>query len=70
MSNQGLKDGVFASTLNVSETVYRALTTGMCTYQELNTCMGFESAFNIIEIKQVADYNESKIKYLASQESK
>lgn len=70
MSNQGLKEGAFASTLNVSEIVYRALMTGMCSYHELSTCIGFEAAFNIIEVKQVADYNESKIKYLASQENK
>lgn len=44
MSNQDLKDDVFASPLNVSETVYRALLTGLCTYHQLNTCIGLEAA--------------------------
>lgn len=70
MSNQDLKQGVFASPLNVSETVYRALLTGMCTYHQLNTCIGLESALNIIEVKQVADYNDAKMKYIADQEAK
>lgn len=69
MSNQDLKDDVFASPLNVSETVYRALLTGHCTYHQLNTCIGLEAALNMIEVKQVADYNEAKIKYFAQQES-
>ena len=69
MSNQDLKDDVFASPLNVSETVYRALLTGLCTYHQLNTCIGLEAALNMIEVKQVADYNEAKIKYFAQQES-
>lgn len=70
MSNQDLKEGVLASPLNVSETVYRALLTGMCNYHQLNTCIGLEGALNMIETKQVADYNEAKIKYFASQEQR
>lgn len=70
MSNQELKDGVLAAPLHMSETVYRALLTGMCDYHQLNTCIGLEAARNIIEAKQVADYNETKLKYFASQEQR
>lgn len=54
--------------LNVSDTTYRALQTKMCTYHELNTCIGLEGVMNIIEVEQVATYNKAKIKYFASQE--
>lgn len=70
MSNQELKDGVLAAPLHMSETVYRALLTGMCDYHQLNTCIGLEGALNMIEAKQVAEYNEAKIKYFASQEQR
>nr|DAF69046.1 MAG TPA: hypothetical protein [Caudoviricetes sp.] len=65
-----MKDGVLAKPLNVSETVYRALQTKLCTYHELNTCIGLEGAMRIIEIEQVATYNEQKIKFLASQDKR
>jgi hypothetical protein len=64
-----MKEGVFANPLNVSETVFRALKTKMCTYHELNTCIGLEGAMNIIEVWQVADYNEEKLRYIAEQEA-
>lgn len=59
-----------ANPLNVSETVYRALTSKGCTYHELNTCIGLEGALNIIEVWQVAKYNEDKLKFYAEQEAK
>ncbi|AFU62305.1 hypothetical protein AVV48_gp56 [Acinetobacter phage phiAC-1] len=42
----------------------------MCSYQELNSCIGLEGALRIIEVWQVATYNENKIKYLLNKESK
>lgn len=65
-----MKADAFANPLNVSETVYRALKTKMCTYYELNTCLGLEAAMNIIEVWQVADYNDEKMRYIAEQEAK
>lgn len=70
MSSQQVKEGVLAVPLNVSDTTYRALQTKMCTYHELNTCIGLEGVMNIIEVEQVATYNEAKIKYFASQEQR
>lgn len=65
-----MKADAFANPLNVSEVVYRALKTKMCSYHELNTCLGLEAAMNIIEVWQVADYNDEKMRYIAEQEAK
>lgn len=69
-SNQSLREGIFANPLNVSDTVFRALKTKGCTYHELNTYLGLEAAMNIIEVWQVVDYNESKLKHILEQEEK
>lgn len=69
-SNQSLREGIFTNPLNVSDTVFRALKTKGCTYHELNTCLGLEAAMNIIEVWQVVDYNESKLKHILEQEEK
>lgn len=67
MSNQDFRDDAFASPINVSETVYRAMQAGL-TYRDLSTWCGFEAAMNVIEVQQVADYNREKIRYLSEQE--
>lgn len=54
--------------MNVSEVVFRALQTGMCTYTELHTTLGLEAALNIIEVHQVAQYNKDKLDYFAKQD--
>lgn len=68
MANQQLKEGALAVPLNVSDTTFRALQTKMCTYHELNTCIGLEGVMNIIEVEQVAKYNHEKLKYYAEQD--
>lgn len=70
MSNQQLADGVLANPVNVSEVVFRALSTGMCNYNELNTTIGLEGAMRIIEVWQVVQYNDSKLKYIAEKTNK
>ena len=63
-----MRDDVLAHTPNMSEIVFRALQTGLCTYMDLKTRIGYESAMNIIEADQVMKYNEAKIRYLLEKE--
>ena len=58
-----------AETVNVSEVAFRAMQTGYCSYNDLSSCIGLEGALNIIEISQVAKYNEEYIKYLHEQDA-
>lgn len=62
------QEGFLAKTVNVSETAFRAMQTGYCTYMDLYTKIGLEGALNLIEIWQVAEYNRNKIEYFSRQE--
>lgn len=53
-----LKDGALAKCVNVSNTVFQALQTGLVSYVELDSVLGLEDALNIIEVHQVAKNNE------------
>lgn len=70
MSNQELIEGVLAVPNNVSELIFRALNTGMCTMGELNTTLDIEDALDLIECWQVVKYNDYKLKYLENQGAK
>lgn len=50
--------------MNMSEVCYRALMTGLCTYTELSSTIGLEGALNLIEAKQVAQYNEELMRMI------
>ena len=49
----------------MSDIAYRALMTGLCTYTELGATIGLEGALDLIEAKQVAEYNEGLMRMLS-----
>lgn len=64
-----LNESALASSLNVSRTVYQALTTGLVSYVELDTVLSLEDALNIIEVDRVMKHNENLIKELQNAHS-
>ena len=54
-----IREDVLAKPVNVSKVVYQVLQTKMATYVELNTVLSLEDALDILEVDQVAKYNES-----------
>ena len=50
--------------MNVSDTVFQALQTGLVSYVELDSVLSLEDALDIIEVHQVAKENELRIKEL------
>ena len=59
-----IREDVMAKPVNVSKTVYQALQTKMVTYVELDTILSLEDVLNILEVNQVAEYNENIIREL------
>lgn len=49
---------MLAQPVNISRTCFDALSTGLCTYTELDTILSLEDALNIIEFAKVKQYNE------------
>ena len=63
-SGLSINESLLSKTVNVSDTVFQALQTGLVSYTDLALHLSLEDALNVIEVDLVAKHNKAVIEEL------